>query len=50
MPRNKGSIKFTFTREQQEQIRKETGTVGDALELDIMELEERIAPGIRHGG
>ena len=47
MPEDKGLIKLTLTPEQQEQIRKATGKEGDTLEMSIMELEERIAPGRR---
>jgi uncharacterized small protein (DUF1192 family) len=51
MAKDKESIKISLTREQQEQIRKATGkaSVGDTLELSVMELEERIAPGQRMG-
>ncbi len=42
-------VQLRLTREQQEQIRQATGKVGDTLELSIMELEERIAPGFRGG-
>jgi hypothetical protein len=49
MPKDKGSIKLALTPDQQEQIRKATGKLGDTLELSIMELEERIVPGWRGG-
>jgi hypothetical protein len=46
---NKGPIRLTLTPEQQEEIRKLTGKLTDTLELSIMELEERIAPGFKRG-
>lgn len=45
MAKDKGTIKLTLTPEQKEQIREKIGKTGDTLELSIMELEERIAPG-----
>ena len=50
MAQDKGSITLKLTPEQQEQVRKATGKVGDTLEFSIMELEERIAPGFKLGG
>ncbi len=40
-----GQIPLKLTPEQQEQVREATGKLTDTLELSIMELEERIAPG-----
>jgi hypothetical protein len=34
---------------QQELVRKQTTDAGGELELNVMELEERIAPGFRLG-
>ncbi len=39
------SVRLTLTPEQQEQVRQATGKTAATLELSIMELEERIAPG-----
>jgi hypothetical protein len=50
MTETRGSIQLKLTPEQQEEIRKATGKMTDTLELSIMELEERIAPGFRFGG
>ena len=49
MPDTKGSVQLKLTPEQQEQIRQATGKSSDTLELSIMELEERITPGLRTG-
>ncbi len=40
-------VLLRLTPEQQKQIRQATGKLGDTLELSIMELEERIAPGYK---
>ena len=47
MTADRGSVQLKLTPEQQEQIRQATGKLTDTLELSIMELEERIAPGYR---
>ena len=47
MPQDKGSITLKLTPEQLEQVRKATGKVGHTLEFSIMELEDRIAPGLK---
>jgi hypothetical protein len=47
MTHSRGSVRLKLTAEQQEQIRQATGKLTDTLELSIMELEERIAPGQR---
>ncbi len=44
---DKGAIQLKLTPEQQEQVRQATGKLTDTLELSIMELEERIAPGFK---
>ncbi len=49
MTEKRGSVQLKLTPEQQHQIREATGKVADTLELSIMELEERIAPGFRMG-
>jgi hypothetical protein len=45
MSKHKGLIELSLTPEQQERMRKQAGKAGHAMELSIMELEERIAPG-----
>jgi hypothetical protein len=50
MSESRGSVQLKLTPEQQEEIRKATGKITDTLELSIMELEERIAPGFRLSG
>ena len=47
MKENRGSIQLKLTPEQIEAIRRATGKTTEALELSIMELEERIAPGYK---
>jgi hypothetical protein len=47
MRERQGSVQLKLTPEQQEEIRKATGKTTDTLEFNIMELEERIAPGFR---
>jgi hypothetical protein len=49
MTENRGSIQLKLTLEQQQEIRKATGRMTDTLELSILELEERIAPGFKAG-
>ena len=40
------TYQLKLTPRQQEEIRELTGKEGDTLEFSIMELEERIAPGM----
>lgn len=47
MTERPGQIQRKQTPEQQEQVRETTGKLTDTLELSIMELEERIAPGLK---
>ncbi len=47
MPGKQGIVQLMLTPAQQEQVRQATGKLTDTLELSIMELEERIAPGFR---
>jgi hypothetical protein len=42
----KGPFTLKLTAEQQEQVRRATGKLGDTLEFSIQELEERIAPSL----
>jgi uncharacterized small protein (DUF1192 family) len=39
-------VKIKLTPEQQAQVRKATGKNGEAIELSVQELEERIAPTV----
>jgi hypothetical protein len=50
MIESRASVQLKLTPEQQEEIRRATGKVTDTLELSILELEERIAPGFKLGG
>ena len=43
-PNEKDLVRIDLTKTQQEQIRRMTGRDGDAIELTVHELEERIAP------
>ena len=47
MSKAKGLIELSLTPEQQERMRTQATRAGDSVELYIMELEERIAPGNR---
>ena len=40
------TYQLMLTPRQQEEIRELTGKEGDTLEFSIMELEERIVPGL----
>ena len=50
MKQERDSIQLKLTPQQQEAIRQVTGKTAETLELNIMELEERIAPGFRTKG
>jgi hypothetical protein len=41
------NFRLELTQEQKAQISKMTGRSVDALEFDVRELEERIAPSVR---
>jgi uncharacterized small protein (DUF1192 family) len=41
---DKALIRLSLTQEQKEQVKHSIGRDGDALELSVQELEERIAP------
>jgi hypothetical protein len=45
-PNPKQVVRIDLTTEQKQQIRSSSGLDGEALELTIQELEERIAPRI----
>ena len=44
MKDNRGSVQLKLTEDQKEEIRKATGKTMETIQLDIAELEERIAP------
>ena len=39
-------VRLDLTKAQQEQVKHATGREGEALELTVQELEERIAPAL----
>ena len=41
------TVRIELTPEQQARVRKAIGRTSEVLELTIMELEERIAPGLK---
>lgn len=43
-PQEKEKIRIQLTEEQKDYLRRTTGRDGEAIELTVMELEERIAP------
>ena len=43
-PREKEIVRIDLTETQRTQVRNATGKDGDAIELTVQELEERIAP------
>lgn len=44
MKNDKEIVRIELTPEQKQQVKKETGKEGEAVELTVKELEERIAP------
>jgi hypothetical protein len=44
MKNEKEIVRIELTPEQKQLIKKETGKEGEAVELTVKELEERIAP------
>jgi len=46
MKNEKEIVRITLTPEQKQIIKQEIGKEGDAVELTVKELEERIAPAI----
>jgi hypothetical protein len=44
MSKEKDIVRIDLTKEQKQQVRKETGKQVEAIELTISELEERVAP------
>ena len=46
MPSSNGQdrVRIDLTASQKEQVKRTTGREGDALELTVQELEERITP------
>jgi hypothetical protein len=43
-PSEKPLVRLDLTKPQQEQVKAATGRDGNAIELTVQELEERIAP------
>jgi len=43
-PQQKQVVRFQLTPEQQEQLKRATGRDGEAIELTVEELEERVMP------
>ncbi|NNG15194.1 MAG: hypothetical protein HKM89_01855 [Gemmatimonadales bacterium] len=50
MSASKGSVRIELTPAQRELVRKATGKDTEALELNVEELEERIAPAMARPG
>jgi hypothetical protein len=46
MKNEKEIVRITLTPEQKQLIKQETGKEGEAVELTVKELEERIAPKV----
>ena len=44
MKKDQEIVRIDLTPEQKDLLKKETGKDGDAVELTVKELEERIAP------
>jgi uncharacterized small protein (DUF1192 family) len=44
MKKNNETVRFDLTPEQKEQVKKQTGKDAHAIELNVEELEDRIAP------
>jgi len=44
MKNEKEIVRIDLTPEQKQMVKQETGKEGDAVELTVKELEERIAP------
>jgi hypothetical protein len=44
MKNEKEIVRIELTPEQKQMVKNETGKEGDAVELTVKELEERIAP------
>lgn len=49
MKNEKEIVRIELTPEQKQQVKQEIGKDGDAVELTIKELEERIAPRVMLG-
>jgi hypothetical protein len=48
MKKEQEIVRIEFTPEQKELVKQETGKEGDAVELTVKELEERIAPKLMY--
>ena len=44
MSNEKDIVRIDLTKEQKQQVKKETGKQVEAIELTVSELEERVAP------
>jgi len=44
MSKEKEIVRIDLTKEQKQQLKKETGKEVEAIELSVEELEERVAP------
>lgn len=44
MKKEQEIVRINFTPEQKQLVKQQTGKEGDAVELTVNELEERIAP------
>jgi hypothetical protein len=44
MKKDQEIVRIEFTPEQKQLVKQQTGKEGDAVELTVNELEERIAP------
>ena len=44
MKKDQEIVRIQFTPEQKQLVKQQTGKEGDAVELTVNELEERIAP------
>ena len=48
MKKEQEIVRIELTPEQKDLLKKETGKEGDAVELTVKELEERIAPRVMY--
>jgi hypothetical protein len=49
MSNSEEQVRIEFTQEQRAMIKEATGKDAEAIELDVTELEERIAPACASG-
>lgn len=48
MKKEQEIVRIDLTQEQKDLLKKETGKEGEAVELTVKELEERIAPRVMY--